>query len=354
MIIEDRSKYGTFVNGVLVGKGCTAPLVHGDTLSLLAPAPPDGIRYTLQILQPDPEPSAGSSLDAGRAPVAARGGVTGCGCLGLPPGMGRHGSGISAAASSSAANCDWPIELDGELNGELDGGVVAAPPHPHAAQRRIARAAACGAGGCGCGGGYGYGCAGRDQHATPLVCSDTRCGDARCGGRRVADSQYVLPPPAPLPPRQLQPELTLPLPLARQTSAEPHPASSLHAHAGPLSVSPLQLPLRESPPGPPPMRASAAIPSGGIPSGGIPSGGMATTAQGGYAPVRSPPPALPPPPIVPPLSLHAATESAAAREPPAANAAALAGSPSAAPPPLCSHSCVTGHVNGKGSEWHGI
>ena len=121
MQVEDLSRYGTFVNGVLVGKGQSAALRHGDQLALVSPSAADGILYRVELVDR-------SALLAAPAPTPAD-------YLPPPPHIGRRPSGGSVAGSVTSCGswCDpsfsWPAELMGEHTG-------ATPPHaapPHAA-----------------------------------------------------------------------------------------------------------------------------------------------------------------------------------------------------------------------------
>jgi hypothetical protein len=49
-LLEDLSRYGTFVNGHLIGKGGSAPLADGDVVTLLAPSGPDAITLRVEML----------------------------------------------------------------------------------------------------------------------------------------------------------------------------------------------------------------------------------------------------------------------------------------------------------------
>ena len=77
LLLEDRSRYGTFHNGNLIGKGGSVPVHHGDRISLLAPAPPDGVLFRLEITDPralDRVVGNGTGR-AGAAPPGARAGM---------------------------------------------------------------------------------------------------------------------------------------------------------------------------------------------------------------------------------------------------------------------------------------
>ena len=72
-VVADSSKFGTYVNGSLVGKGRTAPLAHGDVVALVAPTLPDGLLYRFELLAPQLTDGCGPRADsaaAGASPLA--------------------------------------------------------------------------------------------------------------------------------------------------------------------------------------------------------------------------------------------------------------------------------------------
>ena len=67
VLLEDRSRFGTFLNGELLGKGASAPVRDGDRIGLLGAARPEGIVFRLEL---GPNASLGP---AGAAPAARAG-----------------------------------------------------------------------------------------------------------------------------------------------------------------------------------------------------------------------------------------------------------------------------------------
>ena len=117
--LEDLSRYGTFINGVLVGKGQSAPLRHGDRLALVSTSAADGILFRVELVD------RAALLSAPAPPTA--------GYLPPPPHIARRPSGGSVAGSvtSCGSGCDpsfsWPAELMGDHMGASP--LPAASPH---------------------------------------------------------------------------------------------------------------------------------------------------------------------------------------------------------------------------------
>lgn len=98
MLLEDRSRFGTYLNGELIGKGGSAPVRDGDRLSLVAAEPPAGMHYQVHISddhafrrlliasEPEGEPQAHEQGSA--AKTASSGGASGLLGGGLPPRLG--------------------------------------------------------------------------------------------------------------------------------------------------------------------------------------------------------------------------------------------------------------------------
>jgi hypothetical protein len=145
LLLEDRSRYGTFHNGNLIGKGGSVPVHHGDRISLLAPAPPDGVLFRLEITDPralDRVVGTGTGR-AGAAPPSARAGME-TSFRGPPPavrGTSLEEPPMSCRMSSAAsvAETEAPTEV-----GWRQPSLATAPPGaPPASQYVVTPAASC-------------------------------------------------------------------------------------------------------------------------------------------------------------------------------------------------------------------
>ena len=139
VLLEDRSRFGTFLNGELIGKGGSAPVRSGDRVALLAPMKPEGIVFRIELAPGQPQsatggPTAGTPATPADPPVPsalpARSSP-----YHLPP-AGRH-RGSAASVASSEAPTEWPTEWDARepnpnpmsLGPAPPSQYVMAPPH---------------------------------------------------------------------------------------------------------------------------------------------------------------------------------------------------------------------------------
>lgn len=100
LLLEDRSRFGTYVNGELVGKGGSAPVRDGDRLSLLAPSGSDAIVFRVEVFAMAP------------ASAALCGGTEGgAHCAGAPDstGIARPVTELGASMSSLSDGSSGPV-----------------------------------------------------------------------------------------------------------------------------------------------------------------------------------------------------------------------------------------------------
>ena len=241
--LDDLSRYGTFVNGVLVGKGQSAPLRHGDQLALVSTSAVDGILFRVELVDR-------AALLAAPAPPPT-------GYLPPPPHIARRPSGGSVAGSvtSCGSGCDPSFSWPAELMGDHMGAAPLPAASPHAAPLPL-----------GMGGGAQYG-----THGMPAAAALPRYMGGGPGAPPMPSQQYGNP-------NQASQQYVSAAAAGRAPPPGPPPGCAMGM---PAAMPPAPLP----PPAPPPQ--SAAMP-------------WTLTPPSGYgAPVAShyPPPAMPPLPL---------------------------------------------------------
>ena len=242
VLLEDRSRFGTFLNGELVGKGGSAPVRHGDRIALLAPAKPDGIVFRIELTLPE--------LTAGNPPVTPDtakssnlGSVHLAGSPATPHSWGASGVrrlGSAASVASSEAPTEWPTELD-PLEGSPSIGSLTSrqpppgPPPPGPPQHRspsqyvaapaqaipvhMAHAAAA-----------MHGSPDRHMVAQQQMAHEMAAQQHAMAAQQMAQRQsQMMPPPAPFPPPTYDPQAYDPYGQARQPPMGPPPVC---AHGG--------------------------------------------------------------------------------------------------------------------------